>query len=53
MKIFFFPIRFIARVFSIKQERSVFTNWLTDLLDSITIFLEEGKDQIKFEKITA
>lgn len=47
----FFPIRFITRVFSIKQERNVFTNWLTDLLNSITIFLEEK--EITFAEITA
>ena len=46
----FFPIRFITRVFSIKKERNAFKNWLNNLLNSITIFLEENK--ITFSEIT-
>lgn len=47
----FFPIRFINRVFSKKNERGVFENWLNDLLNSITIFLDETKTS--FQEITA
>lgn len=47
----FFPIRFITRVFSLKKERSVFTNWINNLLNSITIFLEEN--ETTFREITS
>lgn len=36
----FFPIRFITRVFSMNNERTIFKNWLNHLLNSIAIFLE-------------
>jgi len=43
----FFPIRFINRVFSIQNKRSIFNKWLNSLLDSITIFLKDEKTTFK------
>ncbi|MGL4908543.1 MAG: hypothetical protein ACRC3G_04350 [Bacteroidales bacterium] len=48
----FFPIRFINRVFSKKNERKEFNSWLKNLLDSIVIFTEGG-NKLKFKEIDA
>jgi len=39
----FFPIRFITRVFSLRNQNAAYRKWLSDLLDSIIIFLENGQ----------
>lgn len=39
----FFPIRFITRLYSKRNERNVFNDWLNHLLNSIIIFIEGDK----------
>lgn len=47
----FFPTRFISRIFRVHKKQDILKKWLTKLIDSIVIHIEN--EEVKFAKITA